>query len=138
MASTARCQRDALHLDAHRQRDRQTTDGCQHQDVRTQRALKRMERRDFLIRTGSATALAAVTGTTGFLFHNREPQKYRNVLVKTANFEVSPDPTFPVLTSATNPDPVAALNAAMDGIGGRRFLQRSPTEPPSFRNQRGW
>ncbi len=27
MASTARCQSDALHLDAHRRRDRQTTDG---------------------------------------------------------------------------------------------------------------
>ncbi len=84
-----------------------------------------MERRDFLKRTGPAVALAAVTGTTGVVFHNREPQKYRNVLVKSASFEVPSDPTLPVLTSATNPDPVAALNAALDGIGGiGRFVHQ--------------
>ena len=84
-----------------------------------------MERRDFLKRTGPAVALAAVTGTTGFAFHNREPEKHRNVLVKSASFEVSADSTLPVLTSATNPDPVAALNAALDGIGGiGRFVHQ--------------
>jgi uncharacterized protein (DUF362 family) len=82
-----------------------------------------MERRDFLKKTGPAVALAAVTGTTGLTFHNREPSTRRLVLAKAASFEVSRDPALPVLTSATNPDPVAALNAALDGIGGiSRFV----------------
>ncbi len=84
-----------------------------------------MERREFLKKTGPAVALSAVAGTTGFVFHNREPVKHRLTLAKTASFEVSPDPTLPVLTSAKNPDPVAALNAALDGIGGiGRFVHQ--------------
>jgi len=84
-----------------------------------------MERREFLKKTGPAVALSAVAGTTGFVFHNREPVKHRNLLAKSASFEVSTDPTLPVLTSATNPDPVAALNAALDGIGGiGRFVHQ--------------
>ncbi len=87
--------------------------------------LKRMERRDFLKRTGPAVALAAVTGTTGFVFHNREPAVRQRLLVKPASFEVPPDPAFPVLTSARNSDPEAALNAALDGIGGiKRFVHQ--------------
>lgn len=83
-----------------------------------------MERRDFLKRTGPAVALAAVTGTTGFVFHNREVVRRKLVLAKTASFEVQSDPNLPVLTSATNPDPVSALNAALDGIGGiGRFIK---------------
>ena len=77
-----------------------------------------MERRDFLKRTVPAVALAAVTGTTGFVFHNRELVNRRHVLARHGSFEVPSDPTLPVLTSALNPDPVAALNAALDGIGG--------------------
>ncbi len=84
-----------------------------------------MERRDFLKRTGPAVALAAVTGTTGFVFHNREPVVRQRLLVKPASFEVPPDPAFPVLTSARNSDPEAALNAALDGIGGiKRFVHQ--------------
>jgi len=87
-----------------------------------------MERRDFLKKTGSAVALAAVTGTTGLVFHNRETTRRRTSLSKTASFEVAPDPSLPVLTSATNNDPVAALNAALDGIGGiSRFVQAGET-----------
>jgi uncharacterized protein (DUF362 family) len=84
-----------------------------------------MERRDFLKKTGPAVALAAVAGTTGLTFHNREPSTRKLVLTRPASFEVPPDPTLPVLTSATNPDPAAALNAALDGIGGiGRFIQQ--------------
>ncbi|MFC1661849.1 DUF362 domain-containing protein [Gemmatimonadota bacterium] len=83
-----------------------------------------MERREFLKRTGPAVALAAVTGTTGMVFHDRETTRRRLVLAKTADFEVARDPSLPVLTSATNEDPVRALNAALDGIGGiGRFVQ---------------
>jgi uncharacterized protein (DUF362 family) len=87
-----------------------------------------MERRDFIKRTGPAVALAAVTGTTGFVFHNRETTRRRTVLAKTANFEVPPDPAIATLTSATNDDPVAALHAALDAIGGiGRFVHAGET-----------
>jgi uncharacterized protein (DUF362 family) len=96
-----------------------------------------MERRDFLKRTGPAVALAAVTGTTGFVFHNRETTRRTLTLAKTASFEVDPDPNLPVLTSATNPDPVSALNAALDGIGGiGRFIQ--PGERVVVKPNVGW
>jgi uncharacterized protein (DUF362 family) len=83
-----------------------------------------MDRRDFLKKTGPAVALAAATGGTGLAFHNRETTRHRSLFVKSANFEVPPDPSLPVLTSATNTDPVAALNAALDAVGGiGRFVQ---------------
>ncbi|UCC82823.1 MAG: DUF362 domain-containing protein [Gemmatimonadota bacterium] len=83
-----------------------------------------MDRRDFLKKTGPAVALAAVTGGTGLAFHNREATRHRSLFVKSANFEVPPDPSLPILTSATNTDPVAALNAALDAVGGiGRFVQ---------------
>jgi uncharacterized protein (DUF362 family) len=87
-----------------------------------------MERRDFLKKSGSAVALAAVTGTTGLVFHNRETTRRRTSLAKVNSFEIPPDPSLPILTSATNADPVAALNAALDGIGGiARFVQAGET-----------
>ena len=96
-----------------------------------------MERRDFIKRTGPAVALAAVTGSTGFLFHNREPTRRSTILSKTASFEVPPDPAFPVLTQATNTDPTMALNAALDAIGGiRRFVK--PGERVVVKPNVGW
>jgi uncharacterized protein (DUF362 family) len=87
-----------------------------------------LERRDFLKKTGSAVALATVTGTTGLVFHNRETAQRQSVVAKTNSFEVPPDPSLPVMTSALNADPVAALNAALDGIGGiERFVQAGET-----------
>jgi uncharacterized protein (DUF362 family) len=69
-----------------------------------------------------------VTGTTGLVFHNRETTRRRTSLAKVNSFEVPPDPSLPILTSATNADPVAALNAALDGIGGiARFVQAGET-----------
>jgi uncharacterized protein (DUF362 family) len=82
-----------------------------------------MDRRDFLKRTGPAVALAAATAGTGLVFHNRETTQRRSLFVKTADFEVRPDPSLPVLTSAKNSDAAAALNAALDAIGGiARFV----------------
>ncbi len=87
-----------------------------------------MERREFIKKTGPAVAVAAVTGTTGLVFHNRETTRRSAVIAKTANFEVPPDPSLPVLTSATNPDPAAALRAALDAIGGiERFIRSDET-----------
>ena len=83
-----------------------------------------MERREFLKRTGPAVALAAVTGTTGFVFHNRETTRRRLVLAKAGSWEVPPDSSLPTLATATNSDPASALNAAMNGIGGiTRFVR---------------
>jgi hydroxymethylglutaryl-CoA reductase len=83
-----------------------------------------MQRRDFLKRSVPAVALAAVTGSTGFLFHNRDTTKKTNLVAKAADFEVPPDPSLPVLTQATDPDPVSALNASLDAIGGiSRFVK---------------
>ncbi|MGD2218543.1 MAG: DUF362 domain-containing protein, partial [Gemmatimonadales bacterium] len=83
-----------------------------------------MDRRDFLRKTGPAVALAAATGGTGLAFHNRETTRHRSLFVKTASFEVPPDPALPTLTSAANSDPAAALGAALDAIGGvGRFVR---------------
>ena len=83
-----------------------------------------MQRRDFLKRSVPAVALAAMTGGTGVLFHNRDTTKKTNLVAKAADFEVAPDPSLPILTQATNPDPVSALNAALDAIGGiSRFVK---------------
>jgi uncharacterized protein (DUF362 family) len=83
-----------------------------------------MERRDFIKRSMPAVALAAATGGTGVLFHNRDTTRRTNVVAKTASFEVPRDPALPVITQATNEDPTAALNAALDAIGGiGRFVK---------------
>ena len=87
-----------------------------------------MERREFLKKTGPAVALAAAAGTTGLVFHNRDTSRRRTTLAKRASFEVPLDPSLPVLTSATNPDPAAALNAALEAIGGiGRFVHTGET-----------
>jgi uncharacterized protein (DUF362 family) len=93
-----------------------------------QTGIEEMERRDFLKRTGPALALAAASGSVGLVFHNRETTRRRTVFAKTASFEVPPDPALPILTSATNTDPVTALNAALDGVGGMaRFVHTGET-----------
>lgn len=83
-----------------------------------------MERRDFIKRSAPAVALATVTGTTGFLFHNRDVTRRSTVIAKTTSFEVSGDASLPVLTQATNPDPKVALRGALEAIGGiGRFVK---------------
>jgi len=82
-----------------------------------------MDRRDFLIKTAKATALAAVTGTIGFAFHNRENEMYRPLLARSGDFTVPADPLLPKLTLSRNDDPIKALHASLDAIGGiRRFV----------------
>ena len=96
-----------------------------------------MERREFLKKTTPAVALATVTGSAGFVFHNREPGTRQVVLTKAASFEVSPDPALPTLTSAMNEDPAAALRSALEGIGGiGRFVQ--PGERVVVKPNVGW
>ncbi len=96
-----------------------------------------MERREFLTRVGPAAAFAAATGATGLVFHNRQPSRRQAAVIKTASFEVPADPTLPRVTLARYPDPVRALNAALDAIGGiSRFVH--PGEAVTLKPNVGW
>lgn len=96
-----------------------------------------MKRRDFLKKTGQATALAAVTGATGFLFHNRETAGYQAVVNKRTAFEIAADKTLPRISAAKNDDPIAALNFALDAVGGiKRFIL--PGEKVTIKPNVGW
>lgn len=96
-----------------------------------------MKRRDFLKKTGQAVALAAVTGGTGLVFHNRELIKPVTVISARPDFETVADPNLPKLSLAKNENPVAALNAALDGIGGiGRFVR--PGERVTVKPNVGW
>ena len=84
-----------------------------------------MKRRDFMKKTGQAAALAAVTGGTGLLFHNRQINATEKLVSKSANFEVAADKNFPKIVLAKNKDHAAALNAALDALGGiKRFVSK--------------
>ncbi|HWR82852.1 MAG TPA: DUF362 domain-containing protein, partial [Candidatus Deferrimicrobium sp.] len=96
-----------------------------------------MQRRDFLKKTGQALALAAVSGGTGLLFHNRQITRYKPLAVKNRDFTVSPDNRLPQLALARNSDPAAALNGALDAVGGiRRFIQAG--ERVTIKPNIGW
>ena len=82
-----------------------------------------MQRREFLKKSGRAVALAAVTGGVGFLFHNRATSRYLNTLEKSASFEVAADKALPKVAMARFEDPLAALNSALEAVGGiSRFI----------------
>lgn len=96
-----------------------------------------MERREFLKRTGPAVALAAATGGTGLIFHNRDTTRQRTIVTKTQSFAVDPDPAFPQLTLARHEDPTRALRQTLDAIGGiRRFVK--PGERVTIKPNIGW
>ena len=83
-----------------------------------------MERRDFIKQTSKAVALAAVTGGTGFLFHNRQRHNYQTLVSKQTGFEVPVDSSLPGITLARNENHLAALNSSLDAIGGiKRFVK---------------
>lgn len=96
-----------------------------------------MKRRDFLKKTGQAVALAAVTGGTGLVFHNREIIQVTGVVAKTVSFEVPHDPQLPKITLARNENQVAALNGSLDAIGGiSRFVKSG--ERVTIKPNIGW
>ncbi len=96
-----------------------------------------MERRDFIKKTGQALALAAITGGTGFLFHNRQTTAYAPLLFKKTDFGISLDHSLPALTLARDSRHIAALNKALDGIGGiKRFVK--PGEKVTIKPNVGW
>jgi uncharacterized protein (DUF362 family) len=84
-----------------------------------------MKRRDFIKKTGQAAALAVATGGTGLLFHNRQVNATEKLVSKSANFEIAADKNFPKIVLAKNTDHTAALNAALDAVGGiKRFVSK--------------
>lgn len=96
-----------------------------------------MKRRDFLKKTAQALALASVTGGTGLLLHNREISRYEAVVTKTNDFGVALDGSLPQIALAKNADPIAALNYALDAVGGiRRFIH--PGERVTIKPNIGW
>ena len=81
--------------------------------------------------------LAAVTGGTGWLFHNRKATAYRPVVSAGAGFGVSADPTLPKVTLARRDDPRLAMLASLDAIGGiKRFVK--PGERVLIKPNVGW
>ncbi len=96
-----------------------------------------MKRREFIKQTSKAVALAAITGSTGLLFHNRESAAYTKMASKTASFTVPADKAFPKVVLARNEDHVAALQATLDAIGGiKRFIK--PGERVVVKPNVGW
>jgi uncharacterized protein (DUF362 family) len=96
-----------------------------------------MKRRDFIKKTGQALGLAAVTGGAGLFFHNRESIAYQQLITTTANYAVPPDAGLPKLALAKNENHIAALNAALDAVGGiKRFVQ--PGERVVIKPNVGW
>jgi len=83
-----------------------------------------MKRRDFLKRTSKATALAAAVGGAGLLFHDRKTVLYQPLLSPETLFAVKPDISYPAVSLARHADPVRALHAALDAVGGiGRFIK---------------
>ena len=96
-----------------------------------------MKRREFIKKTGQAMALAAASGGVGLLFHNRASTAYQKPGAKTVDFQVPVDPALPKIVLAKNTDHVAALNAALDAIGGiKRFVK--PGEKVTIKPNIGW
>ena len=96
-----------------------------------------IERRDFLKKTGQALALAAATGGAGLFFHNRKVTRYEPVFAKSKDFRVARDGKLPQISLSRNDDPIAALNCALDAVGGiKRFVQ--PGERVTVKPNVGW
>lgn len=96
-----------------------------------------MKRRDFIKKTGQAVTLAAITGATGFFFHNRQSTAYQKLITIKPDFKVPPNPQLPEVVLAENEDHVAALQASLDAIGGAgRFVK--PGEKVVIKPNVGW
>jgi len=96
-----------------------------------------MKRRDFLKKSSQAITLAAVTGGTGLLFHNRQPNAFLKQALGDTDFGVVAAPQLPKIVLAKQSDPIAALQASLDAIGGiKRFIQ--PGQKVTVKPNIGW
>jgi uncharacterized protein (DUF362 family) len=96
-----------------------------------------LERREFIKKTGKAVALAAVTGGTGFVFHNRKLETENAIFIKQVDFEVPRSIEFPAIALAKNEDHINALKAALDAVGGiGRFIKNG--ERVTIKPNVGW
>ncbi|MBU0983478.1 MAG: DUF362 domain-containing protein [candidate division Zixibacteria bacterium] len=97
-----------------------------------------MERRDFLKQTGKAVALAAVTGGTGLIFHNRDVlSRPAGVSGTIPSFTVTADTRYPAVALCRHEDPISALNRSLDAIGGiKRFVKSG--ERVTIKPNVGW
>ncbi|MFZ5981113.1 MAG: DUF362 domain-containing protein [Candidatus Zixiibacteriota bacterium] len=96
-----------------------------------------MDRRDFLKKTSKAAALAVVTASTGLYFHGRKTDSSFSLVPKTNSFEIPHDSRFPGLTLVKNENHRAALNAALEALGGiKRFIK--PGERVTLKPNIGW
>jgi uncharacterized protein (DUF362 family) len=83
-------------------------------------------RREFLIRTGQAVALAGGTVTVGLAIHNRDHGvRARDTEERVRSFLPKDVPGLPQMAIAKGEDPAALVRAAIDALGGmRRFISR--------------
>ena len=96
-----------------------------------------MKRREFIVKTTKAAALAAITGGTGLFFHNRESSAFTPLSTREAGFDVAADSALPKLVLAKNEDHIAALRKSLDAIGGiKRFIK--PGERVTIKPNVGW
>jgi uncharacterized protein (DUF362 family) len=96
-----------------------------------------MKRRDFLIKSGKALALAAVAGGTGLLFHNRPTGGTTDIYIKARQFEVPFDASYPAISLVRDENHVTALNRALDAVGGiARFVK--PGERVTIKPNVAW
>lgn len=96
-----------------------------------------MKRRDFIIKTSKAMALAAISGGAGVFFHNRQSYAYQPLVAKSGDFRVPVDAALPKVVLAKNKDHIAALRMALDNIGGiKRFVK--PGERVTIKPNVGW
>ena len=96
-----------------------------------------MKRREFLKKTGQATALAALTGGAGLVFHNRESGIYQKPALTKKDFTIPPDSLLPNISLAEDENHIAALHKTLDALGGiKRFVQ--PGEKVVIKPNIGW
>lgn len=96
-----------------------------------------MKRREFLKKSGQALTFAAATGAVGAFFHNRDPFNYHPHLSAATDFGIAADSSYPGLTLAKDSDHIAALNKALNAIGGiKRFVK--PGERVTIKPNIGW
>ncbi len=87
-----------------------------------------MKRREFLKATSRAAALAVVTGSTGWFFHDRQKTSYAPFLLGNSRREVPADHSLASVALARNQDSKAALLASLGAVGGiTRFVKKGDT-----------